>query len=51
MEAKLSVQVIPVRDSQGNVYAYKCPQCQKIHPYESIAEDCLREHAKLLVEG
>mgnify|MGYP001232354900 CR=1 FL=1 len=44
------MRVEEVKDAKGNVYGYKCPECKQIHPYESIAEECLATHAKVLLD-
>lgn len=44
------IQISEISDMQGNVYAYKCPECKKVYSYQSIAEDCLKSHAQLLLE-
>jgi uncharacterized C2H2 Zn-finger protein len=48
---QVRMQVIEICDLQGNVYAYKCPQCDKIYSYDGIAEDCLKSHVQTLNEG
>jgi uncharacterized OB-fold protein len=45
------IQIAEICDMQGNVYAYKCPECGKVYSYQTIAEDCLKSHAQILVEG
>lgn len=50
-EHQRKIQISEISDLHGNVYAYKCPECGKVYPYQSIAEDCLKAHAQILVEG
>lgn len=46
----MAVQVQEVKDLQGNVYAWKCPQCGSIQSEPTIADECLRSHAQALNE-